>query len=389
MMELAMGQWLTQQDAQDRAKHKKREIQRRPHEAAVFTPSVFVPPETLEQQKRSAQAAREFEQRQNDMAKAEKDRLETIASLREDLAQKINGLTMNEFDLRFENLKHEIGMLREKAGITEDIHERSAKAAQALLDLMNAKPEVSMFDDTFDGRRMMDMAKDFSRLSQQSDLNDQIRRYGELERDKVLKDMQEELDRIERVNLEASNNVVAGWTSAMKELQTEFKSGFRLAVDATRAAAEAMSNSFESFFIDAIEGRLKKLGDYINAFLNDILRAIAQIAARQIAISALTSFGFSMAGAPGRASGGPVARGKPYVVGEHGPELFVPAQSGSIEPRMKGEGVNVSLNVINNTGQQTEVRQEVRKVDHRNYILSVWLDAYNRNEFGLRTALGR
>ncbi|HEX8223932.1 MAG TPA: tail tape measure protein [Allosphingosinicella sp.] len=36
-------------------------------------------------------------------------------------------------------------------------------------------------------------------------------------------------------------------------------------------------------------------------------------------------------GAPGRATGGPVAPGRPYLVGERGPELFVPTQSGRVE----------------------------------------------------------
>jgi len=36
-------------------------------------------------------------------------------------------------------------------------------------------------------------------------------------------------------------------------------------------------------------------------------------------------------GAPGRATGGPVSGGRPYRVGENGPELFVPSSSGRIE----------------------------------------------------------
>ncbi len=35
-------------------------------------------------------------------------------------------------------------------------------------------------------------------------------------------------------------------------------------------------------------------------------------------------------GAPGRATGGPVSPARPYLVGERGPELFVPTASGSI-----------------------------------------------------------
>jgi hypothetical protein len=39
----------------------------------------------------------------------------------------------------------------------------------------------------------------------------------------------------------------------------------------------------------------------------------------------------ALLGAPGRATGGPVAPGRPYWVGERGPELFVPTASGRVE----------------------------------------------------------
>jgi phage-related minor tail protein len=38
-----------------------------------------------------------------------------------------------------------------------------------------------------------------------------------------------------------------------------------------------------------------------------------------------------LVGAPGRATGGPVAPGRAYMVGERGPELFVPTASGRVE----------------------------------------------------------
>ncbi|WP_076070702.1 tail tape measure protein [Sphingomonas montana] len=38
----------------------------------------------------------------------------------------------------------------------------------------------------------------------------------------------------------------------------------------------------------------------------------------------------AVAGLPGRATGGPVSPGAAYVVGEHGPELFVPTSSGQV-----------------------------------------------------------
>ncbi|QDZ08676.1 tail tape measure protein [Sphingomonas panacisoli] len=38
-----------------------------------------------------------------------------------------------------------------------------------------------------------------------------------------------------------------------------------------------------------------------------------------------------LAGSPGRATGGPVSPGRPYWVGERGPELFVPTATGRVE----------------------------------------------------------
>ena len=48
-------------------------------------------------------------------------------------------------------------------------------------------------------------------------------------------------------------------------------------------------------------------------------------------------------GLPGRATGGPVAPGRPYVVGERGPELFVPTASGRVEVPMPGGGRDVRV----------------------------------------------
>jgi len=44
-------------------------------------------------------------------------------------------------------------------------------------------------------------------------------------------------------------------------------------------------------------------------------------------------------GLPGRATGGPVAPGRAYVVGEKRPELFIPSTNGRIEPSVGGSGL--------------------------------------------------
>lgn len=61
-----------------------------------------------------------------------------------------------------------------------------------------------------------------------------------------------------------------------------------------------------------------------------------------------------------RAIGGPVQESRPYIVGEHGPELFMPGSNGNITPNNKLGGTNVSLNV--NVGVYTGSEMEKRRL---------------------------
>ncbi|MBK9588076.1 MAG: tail tape measure protein [Sphingomonadales bacterium] len=63
-----------------------------------------------------------------------------------------------------------------------------------------------------------------------------------------------------------------------------------------------------------------------------------------LAASVLGAF----AGAPGRATGGPVSPGRAYLVGERGPEVFVPTGSGSVAtmgaPAARDIRVSIAIN---------------------------------------------
>jgi len=57
-------------------------------------------------------------------------------------------------------------------------------------------------------------------------------------------------------------------------------------------------------------------------------------------------------GAPGRATGGPVSPGRPFWVGERGPELFVPTAAGSVLPAAAANGRDVRVSIsVNTTGE--------------------------------------
>lgn len=68
--------------------------------------------------------------------------------------------------------------------------------------------------------------------------------------------------------------------------------------------------------------------------------------------------------AQGRAVGGPVNSGQPYIVGEKGPELFVPSSGGSIVPNNKTGGGNttININVGLMTGSAIERREAAMKM---------------------------
>lgn len=103
----------------------------------------------------------------------------------------------------------------------------------------------------------------------------------------------------------------------------------------------------------------EQLGDMAAGALDDIIvkgedagRVIGQLLlklAEMIAIQSISGEG-AFAGVFGdifgRASGGPVRRGRPYLVGENGPELMIPSGPGQIVPRgqLGGGGMVINLN---------------------------------------------
>lgn len=69
----------------------------------------------------------------------------------------------------------------------------------------------------------------------------------------------------------------------------------------------------------------------------------------------LGSLANALSGAPGRATGGPVAPGRPFLVGERGPELFVPTSAGRIETNANSapRDIRVAINLAAPRGTDT------------------------------------
>jgi hypothetical protein len=79
--------------------------------------------------------------------------------------------------------------------------------------------------------------------------------------------------------------------------------------------------------------------DFSRFVIRELIKIAVQAAITFAIKSAAGAFGIPI---PGLASGGPVEQGRPYVVGEEGPELFVPGASGRIVPNDALKGSQVS-----------------------------------------------
>jgi phage-related minor tail protein len=166
--------------------------------------------------------------------------------------------------------------------------------------------------------------------------------------------MDEEIERL-LVSVRADT---AGFARDVAAMRSELDGPF--AAGAARAGA-----ALEGALIRAV--RTGRLG--FEDLKRAALSALAEIAAASIrgGIGAilggkgsglgetLGSLLAAFAGAPGKAIGGPVSPARPYLVGERGPELFVPTASGRIEA-LAGGPRDIRMSITINAPARSEAR---------------------------------
>jgi tape measure domain-containing protein len=144
---------------------------------------------------------------------------------------------------------------------------------------------------------------------------------------------------------------------AAKSIGDAFGTSFKGLVSGAMTAQEALAGFFRSVADHFLDMAAQIIAKWIQmTILNSVLRLFPS----GPATGAAASGGYTLPGGagfadgfnlpsllPGRAKGGPVGGGRPYIVGERGPELFVPGRSGSIVPNNK-LGSSGSSNVVVN-----------------------------------------
>ena len=124
------------------------------------------------------------------------------------------------------------------------------------------------------------------------------------------------------------------------------------------AAIRGWGNEFTNIMANAVMTGKLSFKDLANSVISDLLRMSIQAQITKPLMNLGMDFlGIKVSGA--RAMGGPVTSNQPYLVGENGPEIFMPNNSGTIIPNGQGGSVVVQQTINVTTGVQQTVRAEV------------------------------
>lgn len=121
----------------------------------------------------------------------------------------------------------------------------------------------------------------------------------------------------------------------------------QLLIGKTTAAAAAGSKIAEA----AASQQMAALNAYASTAAIPVVGPVAAPGAAAAALAATAPFVTAITGlvsgvVGARADGGPVTMGMPYLIGERGPEVFVPNTNGAVIPNSKLGGSPISINLI-------------------------------------------
>lgn len=142
---------------------------------------------------------------------------------------------------------------------------------------------------------------------------------------------------------EWSRSFSTGWERAFGDYVDNATNAATQAQAIFQTMTSGMNNAIDKF----VDTGKFSFSDFTNSIIRDIIKIQMKAAVANLFSASSSFLGFTL---PGKALGGPVAAGTPYMVGEKGPEMFIPASSGSITPNNKlnmgsSGQVNISYNI--------------------------------------------
>lgn len=154
-----------------------------------------------------------------------------------------------------------------------------------------------------------------------------------------------------------ANRVLAEMHEQMREAAAEWES-----------IGEGAKDGLADALVDIASGT-RDAGEAMGEFVAQIGRAVAKMLILK-AIEAGVDAVFGGGTVGGRATGGLVNAGNPYMVGESGPELFVPNMSGQIVPRGGAGGQAVVVNSVVHAGAGVSRAEFQMALDARDKALA-------------------
>ena len=182
-------------------------------------------------------------------------------------------------------------------------------------------------------RQLAELNKNYDLV--QKRLLTEIDKTNEIEKQNKKLQEQEEL---QKKNQEAAAKLKEKMTAVGEEIETSIKGNLRDAITGAQSFGQAMTNVLNRIRDKIIDAQIDKiLGNFGENF-----GASASGGKRK----GLGGFLGGILGGLFRANGGPVKAGKPYIVGERQPELFVPRTSGTILPSTDIGGGDNTTNMV-------------------------------------------
>jgi hypothetical protein len=217
---------------------------------------------------------------------------------------------------------------------------QSESTKMSALDLANAQEELAL------RRKLLDIAAQRENAKQSMGkgplLDQELRRLDELEAGE--RKLSLARGKYAVIEDERRKSFSYGWTQAFKKYQEDSENYSKLGGDSFGAVISGMNAEIDTF---AKTGEFS-FGRMTAAILQDITLMIAKFYAMQMVLMTLKALGFGGAGVslgsgiqmsggigsmPMAASGGEIDR--PTIVGENGPEIFIPGRRGTVIPNIQ------------------------------------------------------
>jgi hypothetical protein len=115
---------------------------------------------------------------------------------------------------------------------------------------------------------------------------------------------------------------------------------------------QTIASGVTDMIMSAVDGT-KSLADTASSMLKNLANQLMQLGLNTMLFSLFPGSSL-FKGLPRFADGGSISGGKPAIVGERGPELFMPGRSGSIIPNNAMGGTNIVVNVSSQGGVSSD-----------------------------------